>query len=253
MRRFWLLFTLVVAATGTAVWFLRIEEIRVDGAVSLSPKEIVEASGLEPGERILWERLSIAERRIEELPAVAEVVAERMLPSTVVLRVRERLPLARLDTADDLVVDADGVIFDAGEAQVRARLYGWKGTAEPGERLDARSRTILEAFPRFPDVLVEFARRLYAGERFRLTLSDRTEIRFGVLRDLEAKAEVAAAVLAEERRRDPGAQLAYIDVRSPTVPVARPRATPTPVPSPTAAPAPAPAPAAGEGPPRTAP
>jgi cell division protein FtsQ len=253
VKRFWLLLLVLVGGVASAVWFLRIDDITVEGASSLSPREIVEASGLQPGQRILWERLSVAERRIEAIPAVADAVAERSLPATVVLRVVEREPVARLDSVPQLVVDAEGVMFPAGEADVRAKLYGWKGKATPGGKVDSRSRTVLEAFGRFPAVIVDYARRLRVGDDgFTLTLSGGTEIRFGVLRDLEAKAEVATAILRHER----GTRLAYVDVRSPTVPVSREIAPPTPspgsvqgtrpaasaAPSPTPTPAPSPAP-----------
>ncbi|MEX2392916.1 MAG: hypothetical protein WD826_00410, partial [Actinomycetota bacterium] len=61
---------------------------------------------------------------------------------------------------------------------------------------------------------------------FELTLVGGTEIRFGVLRDLEAKAAVAEAVIKREKKG--GSTLAYVDVRSPTVPVARSVSTPAP-------------------------
>lgn len=242
MRRIWLLFALVAIGLGAAVWFLRIAEVKVEGASSLSPRAIVEASGLAPGERILWERLSVAERNIEKIPGVADAVAERRLPSTVVLRVIEREPIARLDSVPQFVVDGEGVMFPAGESDVRAKLYGWKGKARLGGRVDSRSRTVLEAFARFPGAITRYGRRIrLADDGFTLTLSGGTEIRFGVLRDLEAKAQVAQAILRQER----GRRLAYIDVRSPTVPVSMDQAPPTPLPTPSAPTAPAaPAPTA---------
>lgn len=231
MRRFILMLVLLVGGVATAVWYLRVAEVKVVGVSSLSTRAIVEASGLEPGDRILWERMSVAERRIERIPAVADAVAERSLPSTVVLRIREREPIALLDGASQLVVDADGVIFPIGEADVPAVLTGWKGRARAGERVDPASRTVLEAMSDFPSVLRDGGRRLVIADgTFTLVISDTTEIRFGVLRDLGAKAEVAMAVL----RAEEGNPLAYVDVRSPTVPVSRPRGVPTPqAPSPT--------------------
>jgi len=242
MRRAFVLLVLLAAGVGAAVWFLRIDQITVVGTRSLSARTVVEASGLEPGERILWERLTVAERLIEQIPAVRDAIAERSLPSTVVLRIIEREPIARLDGARDLVVDADGVVFAAPARDVhdvKAVLYGWKGKARKGSRIDGQARTVLEAVEGFPASLVERARKLHVGSSFTLTLLGGTEIRFGVLRDLDAKADVATAILAAER----GRKLAYIDVRSPTVPVSRER-TPPPPPgpaSPSAAPAATPA------------
>src|SRR5688500_10945839 len=119
-----------------AVYLLRVDEVKVTGARTLSPRTVVEASGLRPGDRILWERLSVAERRVERLPAVADVVAERSLPGTVILRIREREPVARLDTAPTLGVDAEGMVFELGDREVKAVLTGWEGRALPGRRVD---------------------------------------------------------------------------------------------------------------------
>jgi cell division septal protein FtsQ len=159
---------------------------------------------------------------------VADVVAERLLPGTVVIHVRERVPIARLDRARQLVVDAEGLIFEAGERSVKPVLYGWKGRARAGARVDAASRTVLEFFPRFPARLREWTRRIVVTDTLTLTLLGGTEIRFGLAQDLEPKARVAEAILRTER----GKRLAYIDVRSPSVPVSRPRDEPTPGPSP---------------------
>lgn len=227
MRRLVLLVVVLAGGLIAAVMLLRIDQVKVVGAGSVSARAIVEASGLRPGERILWERLTVAERRIEQIPAVANAVAERSLPSTVVLRVIEREPIARLDGARELVVDAEGTVFPAGERQVKPVLYGWKGKGRPGSRLDRNTRKALAAFPRFPSLIVERARKLRTGTTFTITLLGGTEVRFGVLRDLEAKATVAKAILDAER----GRKLSYVDVRSPTVPVSRERTAPTPTPS----------------------
>lgn len=227
------LLTLVTAGVA-AVWMLRIEEVRVSGLRSLSAADVIAASGLEPGERILWVRLSEAARRVERLPGVADAVAERRLPAAVVITVRERAPVARLDGARELAVDERGVIFDAQDQGVAAVLYGWSGKARPGAEVDARSRRVLEALASFPLVLQERARKVVVGPSFVLTLAGGTQVRFGSLGHLEAKADAAVAVLEAER----GQRLEYIDVRSPSAPVSRTRATPTP--APTLAPTPAP-------------
>jgi len=233
MRRAWLLVVLLlIAALAGAVEVLRIEEVRVSGISSLPAQAIVRASGLQVGDRILWERLTAAERRIEQIPAVAQATAERVLPGTVVLHVRERVPIARLDSAPQLVVDRSGYVFEAGEREVPAVLYGWKppgnGAIRPGVVLDRTSRIVLDAFPAFPQILQDRARRLRVGRTFELTLAFGVEVRFGVLRDLETKAAVAEAVL----RKESGKKLAYIDVRSPSFPVSRERSAATPSPSP---------------------
>jgi cell division protein FtsQ len=232
-RRGAVLFLLLITGLVVAVYALRIDQIRVAGVQSLSAHDIVKASGIEPGERILWVRLSAAERRIERIPAVADAVAERSLPDTVVIHVRERVPLARLDGARTLVTDDEGVVFAARDRIVEPVLYGWKGAKREGTRLDARSRKVLAAYPRFPSFLRQRARKIIVAPSIVLTLRGGTQVRFGSTNDLEAKAQTAVAVLRAEH----GHKIEYVDVRSPSVPVAKERVPPTP--SPTPAPVPA--------------
>jgi hypothetical protein len=134
------------------------------------------------------------------------------------------------------------VVFGVGQADVKAVLYGWKGRGKAGSQLDANTRSALDAFTRFPAPLLERARKIRTGLTLTITLLGGTEVRFGVLRQLESKAQVAQAILERER----GKRLAYVDVRSPTVPVSRERSAPTP--SPGASPAQGPTAASTPGP-----
>lgn len=231
---------LLVAGVSLAVYALRVDRIVVRGIRALPAHAIVDASGLEPGQRILWVRMSAAERQIEKIPGVADAVAERQLPATVVIHITERVPLARLDGARNLFVDAHGVIFPETDERVNLVLYGWKATpsgnegpARPGMRVDARSRAFLAALPDFPEILRTAGRKARMQPSLVLSVVGGIEIRFGAPIDLDSKARVAAAILAKER----GRKLAYIDVRSTRVPVSREKGPPTPTPVPTAAPA----------------
>lgn len=239
----------VFAIGGYGAYNLRVAEIRVTGLKTLDPRRVIETSGLDGGERLLWIRLSAVARRVERIPAVERVTAERSFPETVVLRVRERTPLARLGDPSDLSVDRAGRIFASPFSDVLPSLEGWRGAPRPGRSVDRRSVAVLEAFADFPQVLRRRITRVVVGPPLTMVLDDGTEIRFGYHIDLVHKAAVAQAVLAAEA----GEELAYIDVRSPEVPVSRERDPPTPVPtpvpsrtpvaasSPTPAPAPSPA------------
>ena len=232
-RRFLILPLLLVTGVTAAVYVMRVDQVRVTGLRSLSAHDVVQASGVKTGERILWLRLSEAERRIERIPSVLDAVAERSLPSTVVIHVRERTALARLDGARELVVDAEGVVFRAPEEPVEPVLYAWKGRKHEGVRVDARSRKVLDAIPRFPAMIRERARKIVVAPSVVLTLAGGTQIRFGSANDLEAKAEVAEAILRDQK----GKPIEYVDVRSPSVPVAKKKVPPTPSPTPGRAPA----------------
>ena len=232
---------LLVGGVAYAVYALRVDEIRVTGVRTLDPRQVIEASGLKGGERILWIRLSSIARRIEMLPSVESVTAERSFPQTIVLNVSERLPLVRLGGRGGLAVDAQGYVFPSSVASIPI-LEGWRGRGRPGTLVDRASIVVLRAYAEFPERLRTEAARLVVGPPMQLVLRDGTEIRFGFHVDLVEKARAAEAVLAEES----GTKLAYVDVRAPNVPVSRKREPPTPVP--TSAPAPTPGPAASPEP-----
>jgi cell division protein FtsQ len=229
---------LLIGAVVAAVYTLRIDQVRVTGLRSLSPRAVIEASGLEPGDRILWIRLSRAARKVEAIPSVADAVAERSLPQTVVINVRERVPLVRLDKAPELFVDVEGRVFSGTNADPVPTLAGWRGRTRSGTSVDRVSRFVLEAFAKFPAPLRSKTQTIVVGPPLVLRLDDGAEIRFGRLEDLEQKAAAAEAVLAAEG----GQKLEYVDVRSPTVPVVKNRAPVTASPTSAATPVPASAP-----------
>jgi cell division protein FtsQ len=237
----------LLAGVGFAIYALRVEEIRVTGVRTLDPKRVIEVSRLRTGERILWLRLSVVTHRLEGIPAVRSVTVERSLPQTLIIRVRERSPLALLDSRPDLAADAEGRVFPAPSERRLPVLEGWHGKASPGASLDASSREVLNAFEAFPYTIRALTTRISVGPPLMLYLGA-TEIRFGSLDDLERKARIALAVLQAER----GRPLEYIDVRAPSVPVSKRPAPPTPAPTPAPRPRPRPRVPATPGPAATA-
>lgn len=201
------------------VW--RVGSIRVEGAERLAPETVLREARLSGGERILLTRLGVVERRVEGLPAIRDATVRRRLPSTVVITVREREPVARLGGTEDLYAGEDGVVFEARSSTPLPVLVGWKGDARPGARLAEPAGRVLSAFAGFPAILREGTMRIELGDQLTLAVGEETEIRFGEPVEVEAKGAAAAAVLREAGSR--GEQPAYVDVRSPRAPVTRDR------------------------------
>lgn len=219
---------LVAVAVGWAIATLRVEEIRVAGAEEISANEVVEAARIAGDERILWMRTSVVARRLSDLPGVASASVERVLPTTLVLRVRERQPVAQLARHAGLVADGAGVVF-AADPEGLPVLFGYDGSGlEPGATLGPGPRAVLAAFEVFPRSIHTGARSILAGTAVVVVLADGTEIRFGLPEQLEAKAAAADAVLSVNE----GVDLAYIDVRTPDVPTSRRRDVPEPTATP---------------------
>jgi cell division protein FtsQ len=230
-RLFVLIPLLLVAGVGWTVYSLRIDAIRVTGTKILSPEVVKRASGLGLGERILWVRLSPATRRIEKLPQVASASITRSLPNTVVIDIRERLPVARLGGRPDLGTDNNGRVFPVDPVERLPLLDGWHWKGKPSVPLDDVSRYVLFAYAKFPRTIRERTVKITVGPPLTLVLDGRIEIRFGRLVDLDRKAGAAKAVLDVEKG---GKALEYVDVRAPSVPVSGPRRAPSPSPAPPA-------------------
>jgi cell division protein FtsQ len=214
---------------GFAVWALQVREVRIIGLHELQPAFVARVAALRGGERMLFTRMSVVERRVESLPGVKQARVRRVLPATVVVSVTERVPLARLDAHPELAADADGVLFAAPGGLQAPLLEGWRGRAAAGRSLDAATKALLAAYSGFPAQL-RAASGIRAGPDVVVTLQGATEVRFGRPVALEAKASAAVAVLQDAQAK--GMALEYVDVRAPRTPVVgtRPVASPTPAP-----------------------
>ena len=243
----------LACAVGYAIYALRVTAVRVTGARTVSVNAVVRAAGLRGDERILWTKMSRIVRRVERVPGVAGARADRSLPGTVVITVVERTALVRLDSHPGLAADRDGVLFPFGPDDRVPTLAAWRGRAAAGSRLDDSSRIVLGAWPTFPARLRERARSIRIRPSLVVWLDTGTQIRFGALGDLEAKARAAQAVLDAVGGR--AAELAYVDVRAPGAPASRKKGVPevTPGASAAAVPAAPPAPAASTPVPAPAP
>lgn len=224
---------LVGSVVLSSIW--RVREVTVVGAERVSVEQIARAASLAGDERILLTRLDRVADRVRAIPSIREATVERALWATVVIRVRERVPLAALADRPHLVVDADGVIFEAASDGLPS-LSGWRGRAAAGERVDPSSADVLAAFAAFPGTLRARTVGIVIGDELTLAIQGGAKVLFGDPSDLARKAAAADTVLSDAGRR--GMALAYVDVRTPSTPVAREWdvATPEPEPSPPATP-----------------
>ncbi|TVP47298.1 MAG: FtsQ-type POTRA domain-containing protein [Gemmatimonadales bacterium] len=116
-------FVLVTALLGSAalaatqapdalasVAYFQVDQVRLEGAFYLRHDEAVAAAFLPEGLSIWGDLEGIAER-LGSHALVAEARVRRRLPSTLVLQVRERQPVALLPTPALVPVDAEGRIL----------------------------------------------------------------------------------------------------------------------------------------------
>ncbi|CAN5656307.1 hypothetical protein BH23GEM11_BH23GEM11_20710 [soil metagenome] len=93
-----------------SVTFFRVDSLRLEGALYLGHDEAVAAAHLPEGLSV-WGDLDGVAKRLGSHALVAEARVRRRLPSTLVLQVWEREPVALLPTPALVPVDAEGRIL----------------------------------------------------------------------------------------------------------------------------------------------
>jgi len=191
---------------------LVVGEVEVQGNRVLDTQEIVQLAGIRKGSSILGLDLLQIKRRIARHPRVESVVVERHLPRTVIVTVKERLPIALVQESGVIKgIDATGTIVPIDPARESI-----KGPIITG-RLDANAMELrLEAIAALeamrPD-LVNRISEITIDNEGGLTLivsGTKTVIRLGS-GDIESKiAKLRRALKAFDER---GEVKTYIDLR----------------------------------------
>ena len=93
--------------------FLRTTEIRVEGMVMYSPEDIAMASGISPGDNLLFVNAQTVSQKIRAtLPFINSVNVTRDLPNTVLIEVTESVAVASITFAGEIyVIDSSGRVL----------------------------------------------------------------------------------------------------------------------------------------------
>ena len=196
----------------------RVAKVAVQGADHLSTAEVARAARIGLGDEYSAAEPRRLERALGENAWIAEAAAARLPGGTVVLRVREREPLAVIEArSGPLGVDAEGrpfAVLDARDAQDLPRLVCAQ-TPPPGEA-DARLAEAIRVARSLPSRGLAMPREIALGSerdpeglvlvlpgmnaRFVLGAED-LDARVGMMAELLAKrpAEVAEAASVDLR------------------------------------------------------
>jgi cell division protein FtsQ len=206
------------AALGTwaaaASPLFHVRDIRVQGNRHLSVSEIVRLAGIGTDVNLLTVHPNRVLRGLARNPWVRTVRVRRDLPSTLILTVEERFPVA-------WVRQHGGVALVAGDGTVLARrrkppqgavdIGAWGGRLRPGDRLEGLKEplAVVGSLPSRLRRRVERA-SLRRGQVV-LRLTDGARVLYGEPRALTAKNAAMATVLRWAGEQ--GAELAYVDLR----------------------------------------
>ncbi|MGC4895899.1 cell division protein FtsQ/DivIB [Micromonospora sp. DT31] len=199
----------LVAWTVLGTGLFGVREVRVVGARLVTPVEVRDAAAVADNAPLARVDLAGTARRVGTLAPVARATVEREWPSTLVIRVVERVPVAVVPQgAGFAVVDGAGVVFQRLE-QAPGGLpvvrVGRPGPDDPGTRAGLAVLTALSPKLRAELVAVDVA----GLARITVLLRGEREIFWGDASRGADKSTVATALLA--RRAD------RIDVSAPDV------------------------------------
>jgi cell division protein FtsQ len=198
---------LVWTVYGTSV--LGVRSVEVVGTDSLAPMQVEQAAAVRMNQPLAGVDLDRIRGRVEGLPAVERAIVSRGWPSTVVVEVVERTPVAAVPAGEGFtLVDAEGVAYRT--VSTRPAGLPVARLAAPGpEDINTRSAlTVLSALTaELRDQLVSIS--VPAPAQVSLGLRRGRTVIWGDDTQSDTKARVATALL--ERKGD------TIDVSAPDV------------------------------------
>ena len=121
----------VVAAIvlGVAIFF-RVSTVEVQGNIIYSQEQVVEASGLEPGDNLLMvNRAAVAGSIKARMPYVRDVSVSPVMPDTVVIRVAESelAALVRSDIGEQWYINTEGRVLGSSLEGFRGQVLELTG------------------------------------------------------------------------------------------------------------------------------
>lgn len=214
LRRFrlWALPALALVITLAALaWFsplLSVREVRIDGAGEIPEEQIRELLQVPETGSILRIDTAAMAARVATIPKVRSARVQRVLPSTVRVRIEPRTPVLYYDSPEGAhLLDADGIEYAIEPAPIGVPQLV---TARPGsaDELTRAAVAVARVLPPALEVQVETIRAAGASE-ISLTLRDGRTVLWGSSEDGERKSAVVVPLLTR-----PGT---VFDVSSPSL------------------------------------
>ncbi|MFH1239050.1 MAG: FtsQ-type POTRA domain-containing protein [bacterium] len=124
------LILVVLSFAGTKIYYFllhspyfQVKSVDIKGLNTIPPGQVGAFSGLYKGENIFKTDLSDLKKNLENLPSVKRVTVYRRLPSAVVIKITERMPLGLLNREGALyALDEDGNLFKVAQENSGLRL-----------------------------------------------------------------------------------------------------------------------------------
>jgi cell division protein FtsQ len=230
---------LTLLAVGLGGWavvnspLFETRRIDVRGHHNLTANEIVDAAGVRTGDNLLRLSLDHVAGRVERLPWVADALAVRDLPSTLVLRVVERTAVGWFDGPGGVsVVARDGTVL-ALPAEPPRRLPAlgeWPASLAPGARVNSAPAALRVVASMDVALLRRISVASESEHEVALELIDGGTVHYGSPTAFPRKNLELARLLQWVRRQ--AVEIDTIDLRVPGAPTLDPVGNSGPSPSP---------------------
>jgi cell division protein FtsQ len=205
----------VLAFAGVLAWVvygtsvLGVREVEVVGTQYLTPLQIEQAAAVPANEPLARVDLDSVRARVRTLPAVDRVVVRRSWPSTLVVEVVERAPVAAVPTgAEFRLIDRDGVPYRVVDERPAGLPLVRTTTPGPNDVNTKSALTVLGALSEdLREQLVAVA--VPAPAQIKLELKKSRTVVWGDDTQSDTKSQVATALLKRAGKE--------IDVSAPSV------------------------------------
>jgi cell division protein FtsQ len=212
----WVVAAGVLAVAGALTWMvygtsvLGVRHVKVVGVQLIAPLQVEEAAAIPPDQPLARVDLDAVRARVRGIPAVDRVTVKRGWPSTLVVEVVERTPVAAVPSAPGrlTLIDASGVPYrEVAQAPDGLPLVR---TSTPGPS-DLNTRSALKVLgalsPELREQLVAIS--VAAPAQIKLELSKSRTVVWGDDTESDTKSQVATALLKKASKE--------IDVSAPLV------------------------------------
>lgn len=202
-----------------------LQTVELAGARRLTSDDVLLETGIRPGTHLFSIDLRRAARLLEQHPLIEGVSLRRRIPSTLVVRVEERTPVAYLALEGSLwMIDAGAIPVLQAPAPVEPLpliTLGIPVRVEPGVPIDLppllSALEFTGALP--PDALALLSEVHVSGDGLTAFTRDAIVIDLGAGEAAEEKATVFGGLL--DQLRDRNVPVSRIDLRHPKSPVIR--------------------------------
>ncbi len=194
----------VALVAGALAWVVYgsslfgVRQVRVSGAEILTSAQVQQAAAVRMDAPLARVGLDDVRDRVEALPAVDRAVVSRRWPSTVVVQVVERTPVAAVPAGEGFaLIDDEGVAFRTVAAQPPELPVAELAAPAPGDVNTRAALTVLAALTdELREQLVSIA--VPAPAQVRLGLREGRTVIWGDDSKSQDKAQVATVLLARE-------------------------------------------------------